>query len=105
MSHKNEVITRAYGTDAVRFISCARLREESRVTAAANWAGGILVHPGMSRCGQFPRRDTAVRGVDGGPDVLWRTFNLGGAQCTKPVKYGIPGYPTPTHTIPPLETE
>lgn len=30
-------------------------------------------------------------------DVLWRTLNLGGAQCTKPLKNGIPGYPTPTH--------
>lgn len=30
-------------------------------------------------------------------DALWRTLNLGGAQCTKPLKNGIPGYPTPTH--------
>lgn len=37
--------------------------------------------------------------LTGGPDVLWRTFNLGGAQCTKPLKYGIPGYPTPTHHL------
>lgn len=41
LSHKNEVITRTYGTGALRFKSCARLSEEIRVTAAAKCAGGI----------------------------------------------------------------
>lgn len=40
LSHKNEVITRTYGTEALRFISCARLSEEIRVAAAAKCAGG-----------------------------------------------------------------
>lgn len=40
LSHKNEVITRTYGTGALRFKSCARLGEEIRVTAA-KCAGGI----------------------------------------------------------------
>lgn len=40
LSHKDEVITRPYGTGALRFQSCARLSVEIGVTAA-KCAGGI----------------------------------------------------------------
>lgn len=48
-------------------------------------------------------RDDGGEGWEGGAAaVLWRTTHLGGAQCTKTPRNGIPGYPTPH---PPLETE
>ncbi|KAK5862599.1 hypothetical protein PBY51_017976 [Eleginops maclovinus] len=56
----------------------------------------LLRHTILRNDSHAARISTAVSDA-GAADVLWRTLDLGGAQCTKTPRNGIPGYPTPTH--------